>query len=200
MINHGLSTGGLFALVGMMYERYHTRRIADFGGIAREVPVLAFFMVFMTLASIGLPGLNGFAGEFLLLLGMFDRAWGTAVGEWTAQYRVISVLAVSGVVLGAWYMLSLVKRVFFGPLRERRGTHGVGRGGPIADLKPREVAALVPLCIVIVWIGVHPKFFLDRMAPTLNQLSAPAMSAADAPAPAIAEQRPKSFLEVARDR
>ena len=81
MINHGLSTGGLFALVGMMYERYHTRRIADFGGIAREVPILAFFMVFMTLASIGLPGLNGFAGEFLLLLGMFQRAWGTAAGR-----------------------------------------------------------------------------------------------------------------------
>ena len=76
MINHGLSTGGLFAMVGMIYERYHTRRIADFGGIARETPVLAFFMVFMTLASIGLPGLNGFVGEFLLLMGMFQRAWG----------------------------------------------------------------------------------------------------------------------------
>ena len=78
MINHGLSTGGLFAIVGMIYERYHTRRIADFGGIAAETPVLAFFMVFMTLASIGLPGLNGFVGEFLLLMGMFQRAWGTA--------------------------------------------------------------------------------------------------------------------------
>ena len=77
MINHGLSTGGLFALVGMIYERYHTRRIADFGGIAAETPVLAFFMVFMTLASIGLPGLNGFVGEFLLLMGMFQRAWGS---------------------------------------------------------------------------------------------------------------------------
>ena len=164
MINHGLSTGGLFALVGMIYERYHTRRIADFGGIAREIPILAFFMVFMTLASIGLPGLNGFAGEFLLLLGMFQRAWGTAAGEWTTHYRVISVLAVSGVVLGAWYMLSLVKRVFFGPLRERK------HGRPIADLKLREIAALVPLCVVIVWIGVQPQFFLDRMAPSIDQL------------------------------
>jgi len=174
MINHGLSTGGLFALVGMIYERYHTRRIADFGGIAAETPVLAFFFVFMTLASIGLPGLNGFVGEFLLLMGMFQRAWGSAASEWTTQYRVISVLAVSGVVLGAWYMLSLVARVFFGPLRPRKHAE------PIADLSLREVLALVPLCLVIVWIGVQPKFFLDRMAPALDWLTAPAMHAADA--------------------
>jgi hypothetical protein len=177
MINHGLSTGGLFALVGMIYERYHTRRIADFGGIAREVPVLAFFMVFMTLSSIGLPGLNGFVGEFLLLLGMFQRAWGTAATQWTAQYRVISVLAVSGVVLGAWYMLSLVLRVFFGPLREHK------HAGPIADLSLREVLALTPLCLVIVWIGVQPRFFLDRMAPSIDQLAGQAMRAADAAGP-----------------
>ena len=130
-------------------------------------------MVFMTLSSIGLPGLNGFVGEFLLLLGMFQRAWGAAVTEWTTQYRVISVLAVSGVVLGAWYMLSLVLRVFFGPLRERKHAE------PIADLSLREVLALVPLCLVIVWIGVQPKFFLDRMAPSLDQLAEPAMRAAD---------------------
>jgi NADH-quinone oxidoreductase subunit M len=177
MINHGLSTGGLFALVGMMYERYHTRRIADFGGIAAEMPILAFFMVFMTLASIGLPGLNGFAGEFLLLIGMFQRAWGTAATEWTTQYRVISVLAVSGVVLGAWYMLWLVMRVFFGPLRERKNGHA------IHDLTLREIAALVPLCVVIVWIGVHPKFFLDRMAPTIDQLTGKAMTAVESAQP-----------------
>ncbi len=173
MINHGLSTGGLFALVGMLYERYHTRRIADFGGIAREVPVLAFFMVFMTMASIGLPGLNGFVGEFMLLLGMFQRAWGGTVTESTLHYRWISVLAVSGVVLGAWYMLLLVKRVFFGSPRERK------HAGHISDLSFREVAALVPLCIVIVWIGVQPKFFLDRMAPSIEQLSGAAIRAAD---------------------
>jgi NADH-quinone oxidoreductase subunit M len=172
MINHGLSTGGLFALVGMIYERYHTRRIADFGGLAAELPILAFFFVFMTLASIGLPGLNGFAGEFLLLSGMFQRAFGPAATEWTAQYRVIAVLATSGVVLGAWYMLWLVARVFFGPLKERK------HGGPISDLSPREVCALVPLCVIIVWIGVQPKFFLDRMAPSIQELSRPAMQAA----------------------
>ncbi|MEI8372142.1 MAG: NADH-quinone oxidoreductase subunit M [Planctomycetota bacterium] len=206
MINHGLSTGGLFALVGMLYQRYHTRRIADFGGIAREVPVLAFFMLFMTLASIGLPGLNGFVGEFLLLMGMFQRAWGTVATEWTVQYRVISVLAVSGVVLGAWYMLSLVARVFFGPLRERKHTE------PITDLTLREVAALVPLCLVIVWIGVQPKFFLDRMAPAIDQLTGQAMCAAD-PKEELAQRRKgaseqrneemddilKSAMEIARE-
>ena len=185
MINHGLSTGGLFAVVGMLYERYHTRRIADFGGIAGETPVLAFFMVFLTLASIGLPGLNGFAGEFLLLIGMFQRAWGTAATQWTTQYRVISVLAASGVVLGAWYMLSLVARVFFGPLVKRNSSRSPSgeqkHGGPVADLKLREILALVPLCLVIVWIGVQPRFFLDRMAPAVDQLTAQAMQAADDP-------------------
>lgn len=168
MVNHGLSTGALFALVGMLYERYHTRRIADYSGIAREVPVLAFFMVFITLSSIGLPGLNGFAGEFLLLLGMFQRGWAEAPLRLAAQYRVISVLAVSGVVLGAWYMLSLVQRVFLGPLREPAHAEK-----PVRDLSLREVLALVPLAAVIVWIGVQPSFFLDRMAPTLDRLNAP---------------------------
>ncbi len=137
-------------------------------------------MLFLTLSSIGLPGLNGFAGEFLLLLGMFQRAWGPAAGEWAAHYRVISVLAVSGVVLGAWYMLSLIMRVFFGPLREHK------HAGPIADMKLREVAALVPVCVVIVWIGVQPRFFLDRMAPSLDQLTAPAMKAADSSSTSVA--------------
>jgi NADH-quinone oxidoreductase subunit M len=169
MVNHGLSTGGLFAVVGMLYERYHTRRIADFGGIAREMPVAAFFMVFLALASIGLPGLNGFVGEFLVLLAMFQRAFGGAaipgmVSEaWSLHYRVIAVLAASGVVLGAWYMLSLVLRVFFGPQKPREGP-------AVRDLSRWEIAALAPLLAVIVWIGVGPGFFLDRMAPTLAEL------------------------------
>jgi NADH-quinone oxidoreductase subunit M len=169
MINHGLSTGGLFAVVGMLYERCHTRRIADFGGLARETPVLAFFFVFLTLASIGLPGLNGFVGEFLLLLGMFQRGWAGPVTPWTPQYRLIAVLATSGVVLGAWYMLSLVRRVFFGPPRQS------GHGQPVRDLRFREVCALAPLAAVIVWIGVQPRFFLDRMAPSLDRLAGPLM-------------------------
>ena len=177
MVNHGLSTGGLFALVGMLYERYHTRQIADLGGLARQTPRLAALMVFMALASIGLPGLNGFVGEFLILLGMFQRAWTGAPAALASQYRVISALATFGVVLGAWYMLSLVRRVFFGPLREP-DRHA--EQPPVRDLGTRELLALAPLVVLIVWIGIHPGFFLHRMSPTLDQLTAAVMEKADA--------------------
>src|SRR3972149_3916725 len=113
MINHGLSTGGLFAVVGMIYERYHTRQIADLGGLSRRLPILSFFMLVLTLSSIGLPGLNGFVGEFMLLLGMFQRGWMETAPAYAWQFRIIAVLAVSGVVLGAWYMLWLGERVVF---------------------------------------------------------------------------------------
>ena len=179
-INHGLSTGGLFAIVGMIYERYHTRQIADLGGIAKRLPRMAAMMVFFTFASIGLPGLNGFVGETLVLLGMFQRGWADVAeagppAALAAQYQWISILAVSGVVLGAWYMLWLVERVFFGPLKEP-ASHGNGSGhgdahGEIPDMNAREFAALAPLCVFIVWIGVAPQFFLDRMAPQLDTIS-----------------------------
>jgi NADH-quinone oxidoreductase subunit M len=174
MINHGLSTGGLFAMVGMLYERYHTRQIADYGGLARKLPVLSFFMLALTLSSIGLPGLNGFVGEFLVLLGTFERAWmGSALNEALAL-KIISVLAVSGVVLGAWYMLWMYQRIFFGPLKEPKiDTHAE----PVHDMNFREMAAIVPLFVFIVWIGVYPKFFLDRMSPTLEQLTAATQAA-----------------------
>ena len=183
MVNHGLSTGGLFALVGMLYERYHTRQMADLGGLAQRMPVLAFFTLLMTLASIGLPGLNGFVGEFLTLLGMFQRAWADPPPDWAGQFRVIAVLAVSGVVLGAWYMLTFIQRVFFGPLHEPK------HAGPHAprDLCTREILALAPLAAVIVWIGVQPSFFLDRLSPTLETLRAP-YSAVGSPGDARAGQ------------
>ena len=168
MINHGLSTGGLFALVGMLHERYHTRQINDFGRLARRMPVLAFFMLLLTLSSISLPGLNGFAGEFLLLLGMFQRAWADLPAAWVGQFRVIAVLAVAGVVLRAWYMLRLVRRVPFGPQREP--THDPHEP-PVRDLSPREILALAPLAVFIFWIGIQPGFFLDRMSPTLNRIT-----------------------------
>lgn len=199
-INHGLSTGGLFAIVGMVYERYHTRQIGDLGGLAKRVPRLAAMMVFFTFSSIGLPGLNGFVGEALVLVGMFQRGW-SDVGQagppadFVGQFQWISILAVSGVVLGAWYMLWLVQRVFFGPLKEP-ATHGGGHNGghgEISDMDAREFAALAPLCVFILWIGVQPQFFLDRMAPQLNTITdraetalqnrettAPAMQAAGA--------------------
>ena len=173
MINHGLSTGGLFALVGMIYERYHTRKIADLGGLAKRTPVLAFFFLVMAFSSIGLPGLNGFAGEFTLLLGMFHRAWVDAPVAWASQFRVISVLATLGVVLGAWYMLWLVQRIFFGPLKEP-AAHAAADGHavePVRDLSLREVSALALLCVFILWIGLWPDFFLSRLAPKVDAIA-----------------------------
>src|SRR5205814_115903 len=175
MVNHGLSTGGLFALVGMIYERYHTRQIADLGGLARKTPWLAFFMVLFTFSSIGVPGLNGFTGEFLILLGSFQRGFADAPPLLAAQLLTIAVLAVSGVVLGAWYMLWLVQRLFFGPLKE---PHAQAHD-QISDLSLREILALAPLAVFVVWIGVRPGDFLSRMQPTLELARRPAATALD---------------------
>jgi NADH-quinone oxidoreductase subunit M len=193
MVNHGLATGGLFAVVGMIYERYHTRRIADLGGLAKRLPVLAFFTMVFAFSSIGLPGLNGFAGELLILLGMFQRGWVESGSDPALQ--AIAVLSVFGVVLGAWYMLWMFQRVFFGPLREpkpfvaesnrpSKGSDAVVESSgtpshevnehPVRDLSLREIAALSPLVVFIVWIGLQPSFFLNRMAPTLDAVLEPA--------------------------
>jgi NADH-quinone oxidoreductase subunit M len=177
MINHGLSTGGLFATVGMVYERYHTREIRLLGGLTRRLPILAFFFLFFTFSSIGLPGLNGFAGEFLILIGMFGRAWTETSDPFEVPYKIMTVLAVFGVVLGAWYMLYLVQRVFFGPLNEPEHSHS---HPPVRDLSLREVGALAPLAVFVLWIGLHPEFFLGRMRPTLEPLADPAAAALDA--------------------
>ncbi len=179
MVNHGLSTGGLFALVGMLYERYHTREIKAYGGLARRLPILSLFMLLMTLSSIGLPGMNGFAGELLVLMGAFQRAWAQSAGAPLVAYRIVSVVAVLGVVLGAWYMLWLIQRVFFGPLREPVVEHSGGEGGLVQDLSPREIASLTPLVVLIFWIGLQPSYFLERMVPTLDRLTAGVMHTAD---------------------
>jgi NADH-quinone oxidoreductase subunit M len=199
MVNHGISTGGLFALVGMIYDRYHTREIADLGGLARRAPWLAFFMVLFTFSSIGVPGLNGFAGEFLILVGMFQRAWAEAPALLATQYLVIAVLAVSGVVLGAWYMLWLVERVFFGPLKE---PHGAGHGEEASDLSLREILALAPLALFVVWIGLRPNDFLSRMGPSLEAARRPAAQVVDQArsAPAVARDSADSLENFARAR
>ncbi len=167
MINHGLSTGALFAIVGMIYERYHTREISQLGGLAKRMPWLAFFMLVFTFSSIGLPGMNGFAGEILLLIGMFQRAFSQTPDALASQLRIIAVLAVLGVVLGAWYMLWLVQRVFFGPLKEPH----VDGHGPVRDLTWREFFALAPLAVFVVWIGLQPNFFLKPMSRDLDTLT-----------------------------
>jgi NADH-quinone oxidoreductase subunit M len=175
MVNHGLSTGALFALVGMLYERYHTRQIADYSGLAARMPWMAFFMVLFTFSSIGVPGLNGFAGEFLILLGAFQRGWAEAPSGQQIQLTIIAVLAVSGVVLGAWYMLWLVQRVFFGPLKEPAGHEH----HEVEDLNLREILALAPLAVFVLWIGIRPNDFLRPMQPTLELARQPAAAAVE---------------------
>ncbi|RLA96554.1 MAG: NADH-quinone oxidoreductase subunit M [Deltaproteobacteria bacterium] len=144
MLNHGVSTGALFLLVGMVYERRHTRLIADFGGLARVMPVFAVFFMIVALSSIALPGTNGFVGEFLILLGTFR------------SNPVYAVLGATGVIWGAAYMLWMFQRVMFGPV-----TKPENEG--LSDLSPREVLTLVPIVIMIFWMGIFPKFFFKKM-------------------------------------
>lgn len=155
MINHGLSTGALFLIIGMLYERRHTRLMADYGGIARTVPVLTFFMVFSVLASAGLPGLNGFVGEFLILLGSFASP---VIG-----YPVLIALATTGVILAAVYLLWFLYRIFFGPVKgEANAT--------MSDLNFREVGLLIPLAILMFLMGFWPRPFLAISEPSARYI------------------------------
>jgi NADH-quinone oxidoreductase subunit M len=149
MLNHGLSTGALFLLVGMIYDRRHTRLIADFGGLWKQVPVFSVLFMVVTFASIGLPGLNGFVGEFLILLGSFN-----VTPRWTAA-------AATGMILGAIYMLWMYRRVIFGPLTNLENEK-------LQDLNGREILILAPLLVLIVLMGVYPKPFLSRMTASVD--------------------------------
>ncbi len=144
MLNHGLSTGALFLLVGMIYERRHTRMIAHFGGLWKPMPVYAACFLIVMLSSVGLPGLNGFVGEFLILLGAFKYS------------IVLTALAATGVVLGALYMLWMYQRVMFGPITHEENAE-------LADMSPRELAVMVPIIVLIFVMGVYPKPFLKTM-------------------------------------
>jgi len=175
MVSHGLATGGLFAVVGMIYERFHTHEIGNFGDLARRMPLLACFALVLTLSSIALPFTAGFAGEFPLLLGVFQRGWAEPAAHAT-QLRTIAVLSLGGVILGAWYMLWMYQRVFFGTSRDRTGKR---QADSVRDLSLREVLCLAPLVAMILWIGLQPRFFLDRMGTTLNDLMKPAMQAVE---------------------
>jgi NADH-quinone oxidoreductase subunit M len=151
MVNHGLSTGALFMLVGMIYDRRHTRQIEDFGGLAAVMPVYTAAFMIATLGSIGLPGLNGFVGEFLILTGSY------------AKHPTAVVVAATGIVLGAVYMLSLVQRVFWNSL-----THEENR--TLKDMSWRELLAFAPLAVLMVWIGVQPGTFLTLSEAAIRRL------------------------------
>lgn len=151
MVNHGLSTGALFMLVGALYDRRHTRAIDDFGGLARSVPVMAGVFLFVALSSIGLPGLNGFVGEFLILLGTFDA------------YLWWVIPAAFGIVLAAIYLLWAYQRVFQGPITK-------DENASIRDLNTRDLVMLAPVLALIVAIGVYPKPFLERIEPAADRV------------------------------
>jgi NADH-quinone oxidoreductase subunit M len=149
MVNHGLSTGALFLLVGMLYDRRHTKKFEEFGGLARVMPVFAFFLVFSSLASVGLPGLNGFVGEFMILAGSFRKL------GWPAA------LATFGVVLAAVYLLKLIQLTVWGPITKEENR-------ALSDLSGREVAALLPLAVLMLWIGLAPNTFLQPSRQALD--------------------------------
>ena len=165
MISHGISTGALFLLIGMLYERRHTRLIEDYGGIARVVPVFSLILTVVALSSIGLPGLNGFVGEFLVLLGSFTAfPWATGI-------------ATTGVIFAAAYLLWALQRMIFNRLDDRENEH-------LLDLTPRELAVMLPLVVGIVWLGLYPKPVLQRMEPAAKRFLEAAAPGAQAPASA----------------
>ncbi|MCX7877845.1 MAG: NADH-quinone oxidoreductase subunit M [Ignavibacteria bacterium] len=155
MVNHGLSTGALFMFVGFLYERRHTREIADYGGILKTMPVYGSLFLVICLSSIGLPGLNGFIGEFMILIGSF--------GSSLLNNHTYTIVATSGVVLSAVYLLWMYQRVMLGPIDKEENRN-------IADLNLREITASSLLIIFIVWIGVYPNTFLSKSEASVKKL------------------------------
>jgi NADH-quinone oxidoreductase subunit M len=163
MVNHGLSTGALFLIVGMLYERRHTRDMAAFGGVWKAVPVMGALMLVVILSSAGLPGLNGFVGEFTILLGAYgSRVLGS---PWFAG------IATVGVILAAVYLLHLFEKVFLGRLDNQANL-------ALPEINRRELITLIPLLVVIFWIGLYPRFFFALLNPSIEQLAAIVQTAA----------------------
>ncbi len=152
MVNHGISTGALFLIVGFIYERRHTRLISEFGGLAHKMPIFATIFLIITFSSVGLPGTNGFVGEFLALVGAFE-----------SNLRWFAVIATSGVIFAAIYMLWMYQRVMLGKVTNPANEN-------LKDLSLREIAVMVPLLLFVFWIGVYPNTFLDKMNPAIEQL------------------------------
>jgi NADH-quinone oxidoreductase subunit M len=150
MINHGISTGALFLLVGVIYDRRHTREVREFGGLAKVMPIYAAIFIIVTMSSIGVPGTNGFVGELMIVLGTFVSLPLGSHGQ------IQATLAMTGVILAAVYMLSVVQKMFFGPLANPKNKN-------LPDLNVRETVALAPLVALIFVIGLFPGIILDRM-------------------------------------
>jgi len=155
MVNHGLSTGALFLLVGVLYERTHTRAIAEYGGIAKLVPLYAVALMIASLSSIGLPGMNGFVGEFLILLGSFKSP---VLNSWW-----FTVFAASGVIFAAVYLLWMYQRVVFGEVKNPKLN-------TLKDMNAREIFVMIPIFIFIIWIGIYPSTFLKVSAKSVNKV------------------------------
>jgi NADH-quinone oxidoreductase subunit M len=152
MVNHGLSTGALFLMVGMLYNRRHTRLLADYGGLWKQVPIYGFLFIIVALSSAGLPGLNGFVGEFNILLGTFQTSTPAAI------------IATLGIILAAWYLLVAVRQMLHGPLNKPENAG-------LADLKVREVITLVPIIVLFFIIGLFPNLFFDKINPSAQAVA-----------------------------
>jgi len=168
MVNHGISTGALFLLVGMIYERRHTRMISDYGGLARQMPIYATYFLIMALSSMGLPILNGFIGEFAILQGAFAKNFWWAFS------------AATGIVLGAAYLLWLYQRVFFGEITNPANAN-------LPDLTVREQLTLIPLVVLALWIGLYPKPMFDVLRLPSEKIVA-AVGGRTVPSPAFARR------------
>jgi NADH-quinone oxidoreductase subunit M len=153
MISHGLLTGALFLLVGVLYDRAHTREIAAFGGLGSKIPVYTAMMVFFAMGSLGLPGMSGFVSEFMIFVGSFG----------SMEHKWIVGVAVLGVLLGAAYLLRMVQRVFLGPFDE-------AKWGGLTEINLREILTVAPLMVLTLWLGIYPKPFSMLMTSTLQNL------------------------------
>ncbi len=180
MISHGISTGALFLLLGMLYERRHTRNIEDFGGLGRVAPLMATAFVVTALTSIGLPGTSGFVGEFLALLGAFE------------SYPLIGIFAASGVIFAAYYMLPMVQRMFFNALDKDENRE-------VEDLSLREITILTPLLALMIVIGVFPTPLLNRMEPSVRAILERVEAAAPAGAVLVPDLAPDIEGDVGAD-
>jgi NADH-quinone oxidoreductase subunit M len=151
MLNHGLSTGALFLIVGILYERSHTRLIKDYGGVSKQMPVFAAFFLICMLSSVGLPGLNGFIGEVLCIFGIFKAN------------QLFAILGITTVILAAGYLFWMFQRVMHGPITNNKIL-------TFKDLNKREIAYLVPIVIMMFWMGIYPKPFLRKMDSSVTHL------------------------------